>query len=123
AYTLEISYAQTVVTIASIAGGTTNEFSAPPSTNPSSFSSGVTRISAFNSSSTTSPTGLVSVARIAFNVVGAEGSSSALGIRVITLSDPSGHAIPSTTAGCTAIVAAAATATMTPTLTVTATPT
>src|SRR5262249_40567048 len=80
AYTIAIEYDPSVVTIASIAGGSTLEFSGAPTTKPSSFTSGTTRISAFNTTSLTSPTGLVSVARVTFNFVGQRGAASALGL-------------------------------------------
>ena len=83
AYTFNITYEKTVVSIASIAGGTTNEFTGAPITNSSTFTSGMTGISAFNAASITSPTGLVSVGRVTFNALGSAGSSSALGLQII----------------------------------------
>ena len=49
------TYDQMVVTIASIAGGATPEFSGPPISNPADFASGRTRLLSFNSTSLTSP--------------------------------------------------------------------
>lgn len=123
AYTVEITYDKNVVTIASVAGGTTPEFSGPPVTNSADFTSGRTRISAFNSASVTAPTGVVSVARVTFNAVGTAGSSTDLGLTVITIADTGGNPIPRSTAGCSvSIVAAGPTATETPTPIATFTP-
>ena len=46
AYTVAVTYDQTVVTIASVAGGTTAEFADLPSTNPKDFASGSTHFCA-----------------------------------------------------------------------------
>jgi len=120
AYTLVVTYDQTVVTIASIAGGTTSEFSGAPVTDEGTFTSGMTRLSAFNGASKTSPSGQVSIARVTFNAVGAPGSSSALGLQISKLADTDGNPISADTAGCTVTLTAPASVTPTDTATVTA---
>jgi hypothetical protein len=86
-YTFEVIYDPLIVVIASIAGGTTPEFSAAPMTNPASFDTGITRFDAINTTSVTSPTGLVSVAVITFEAVGEPGDSSNINLGVVTLRD------------------------------------
>src|SRR5262245_37857901 len=68
AYSLTATYDSTVMTIASVAGGNSAEFGGPPTTNPGTFASGSTKVSAFQTSSLTGPTGIVSVTRLTFNV-------------------------------------------------------
>src|SRR5262245_12440027 len=74
AYNVSITYDSSVVTVASVAGGTTNEFSATPTTNDADFSSGTTHVAGFNGTSLTSPTGVVSVAKVTFDAIGATGA-------------------------------------------------
>src|SRR5262249_6266552 len=76
AYTFAIHYDPTVAIIGAIKGGSSQEFSSPPISNGSEFSTGRTRFLGLNSSSLTSPTGVVSVAQVTFHAVGAPGSSS-----------------------------------------------
>ena len=118
AYTLAITYDPAVVVVASIAGGTTAEFSSPPIVNPADFPTGRTRLLAFNSVSLTSPTGAVSVARITFNVIGLPGSSTSLGIEITTLADTNGSRITADTMGCSVVVATTMTPGASPTQTV-----
>lgn len=122
AYTLAITYDPAVVTIASIAGGTTAEFASPPITNPADFSSGRVRLVAFNSASLTAPIGVVSVARVTFNAVGLPGASTSLGLEIITLANTDGLRIPADVAGC-AIAIATTPPPTTPTYSPTPTPT
>jgi len=122
AYTFNLTYDPAIVTIASIIGGTTAEFSGNPSTNPGSFTSGTTLVSGFNSSSLVAPTGTVSVMRVTFNVVGTTGSSS-LGVTVTSLANVNGAAYsPLTVNGCS-VSLPTPTPTNTPTNTPTSTPT
>lgn len=125
AYTLDITYDPAVVTIASIAGGTTAEFAVPPITNPARFASGRVRLVAFNSASFTAPAGLVSVARITFNAVGLPGASTSLGLEIITLANTDGVKIAAGVSGCAVAIATTlptATPTYSPTHAPTATP-
>jgi hypothetical protein len=63
AYDFVFRYDPAVIHVVSIAGGTTAEFSAAPFTNVATFTSGATRFVATHGS-TTSPTGVVTVARL-----------------------------------------------------------
>jgi hypothetical protein len=63
AYDVVFRYDPAVIHVVSIAGGTTAEFSAAPTTNPATFASGVTRFVAAHGN-TASPTGVVTVARL-----------------------------------------------------------
>ena len=64
AYSLTVTYDPTVLTIASVEGGNSPEFAGTPTTNPGSFTSGSTNISAFQTGSLTGPTGVVSITRV-----------------------------------------------------------
>src|SRR5438552_3063876 len=66
AYEIAVTYDPAVLTVASVAGGSTAQFSGNPTTNTPT--PGTTNLSAFQSASLTSPTGVVSVAMITFNV-------------------------------------------------------
>lgn len=81
-YQFRIQYDPNVVTIAGINGGTTQEFSDPPTTNPQTFATGATPFSGINSGNFQAPTGVVNVARITFNAVGQEGDMTELRIQV-----------------------------------------
>src|SRR5689334_17200381 len=47
AYTVDVTYDETVVVIDAIDGGTTSEFAGAPFANPATFASGTTRVSGF----------------------------------------------------------------------------
>lgn len=64
AYTLTLTFPSDRVQVESVTGGDTSPFTSPPFVNPQSFSSGKTRLSAFQAQSMSSPTGAVSVAKV-----------------------------------------------------------
>jgi hypothetical protein len=121
AYTLNVMYDANVVTIDSIEGGATPEFSNAPFTNPPDFSSGMSNVSGINSSSLTMPTGVVSVAFVTFETIGEPGSSSMLSLDVVAVVDEDGESIATDSEGCT-VMLATPTATPTPSPTDTTTP-
>lgn len=99
AYTFAVTFDPDVAVISSVRGGNAAEFSSPPITNPADFASGRTRLLAFNSSSLTSPVGLVSVAHVMFTALRPV-ASAVLDIEVITLADTDGERIQADTVGC-----------------------
>src|SRR5439155_609502 len=103
--------------------GTTAQFSGSPTTNTPT--PGTTNLSAFQSSSLTSPTGVVSVAMITFNVAATASTITDIGLTVKTLFDTNSVAIlPATGTGCSVSVMGAGSTTTsltTPTLPPTAT--
>jgi hypothetical protein len=121
AYTIAINYGSTVLTVNQVTGGTAQGFTDDPVTNPADFPTGRTRISAFNSTSKVSPAGIVHVATITFNVVGAPASSTDLVPEIITLVDTDEEDVPADPVSCE--IVAGAGGTPTPTVTRTKTPT
>src|SRR5437762_10123689 len=92
-----------VVTIASVAGGDTSEFSSTPTSNTGV--PGTTNVSSFQSSSLMAPTGLVSVAKVTVDAVAAASTSASIGLTVRYLFDTNSKLIlPSTEMGCTVAV-------------------
>jgi len=104
AYSITVTYNPAVVAIASVAGGTTAEFAGSPTTNPASFTTGTTNIAAFQTSSLTGPTGVVSVARITFNVVATVNTTATIGLTVQSLFDTNSSPISATSSGCMVMV-------------------
>jgi hypothetical protein len=104
AYSLTVTYDPTVLTIASVAGGNRPEFAGAPTTNPGSFTSGRTNIAAFQTSSLTGPTGVVSVTRVRFNVVGTTATTTSVGLTVGNLFDTNSNPIAHTATGCMVMV-------------------
>ena len=102
AYSLTVTYDPTVLTIASVEGGNSPEFAGTPTTNPGSFTSGSTNISAFQTGSLTGPTGVVSITRVRFNVVGA--TTTSVGLTVGSLFDTNSNPISPTATGCMVMV-------------------
>jgi hypothetical protein len=100
AYSLTVTHDPTVMTNASVAGGNGVEFAGTPTTNTGSVASGSTKISAFQTSSLTGPTGIVSVSRLTFNVGGTTATTTALGLTVDHLFDTSSNPIAATATGC-----------------------
>ncbi len=92
-YDFRFEYDPTVVTIVSLTGGTTAEFSAPPVTDPASFASGATRFVAAQAG-TTSPTGLVSVATLRLRAAHVSLGPSDLDITVLGLFDGAIQPLP-----------------------------
>src|SRR6266403_2122547 len=103
-YSIVVTYDPAVLTLASVAGGSTAEFSGRPTTNTPA--PGTTNLAAFQSASLTSPTGVVSVAMITFSV--AETASTAIGLTVTNLFDTNSMPIlPATATGCSVSVTGA----------------
>src|SRR5438093_3359544 len=103
AYEIAVTYDPAVLTVASVAGGSTAQFSGSPTTNTPT--PGTTNISAFQSASLTMPTGVVSVAMITFNVAATASAATAIGLTVKTLFDTnSGAILPATGTGCSVSV-------------------
>jgi len=90
-YFFHFVYGSGAVHIVSIAGGTTSQFSGAPITDTSTFASGDTPFAAAHGS-VIAPQGLVSVARITLQVVGAPGVASNLSLVVPQLFDA--HEVP-----------------------------
>jgi len=85
AYAIRIGYDPAVVRITGIVGGVTGPFAVDPGASPSSFGTGTTLIAAYQNASVTQPSGVVSVARVSFEVIGARGGSSAVSLQAVTL--------------------------------------
>src|SRR5437870_5093774 len=92
AYSIAVTYDPAVLTVASIAGGSTAQFSGNPTTNTPT--PGTTNLSGFQSASLTSPTGIVSVAMITFDVAATASTTTDIGLTVKTLFDTDSVAIP-----------------------------
>src|SRR5438034_383203 len=106
AYSIVLMNDPAVLTLASVAGGNTAEFSGKPTTNTPM--PGTTNLSAFQSVSLTSPTGVVSVAMITFNVAATASTTTAIGLTVKNLFDTnSAPILPATGTGCSVSVTGA----------------
>src|SRR5439155_1519345 len=94
AYVIQLSYDPTVVTVARVSGGNTMAFQGTPtvSTTCPTANSCQTKLTAFQTSSLTAPTGVVSVARVTFNAVAAATPAS-IGLAITSLFDPNGASI------------------------------
>ena len=122
AYSIAVTYDPAVLTLASVGGGNTAEFSGKPTTNTPT--PGTTNLSAFQSVSLTSPTGVVSVAMITFSVAATASATTAIGLTVKTLFDTNSTAIlPATGTGCSVSVMGAGSTTTSTTSTTIATTT
>src|SRR5205809_4499706 len=122
AYEIAVTYDPAVLTVASVAGGSTAQFSGNPTTNTPT--PGTTNLSAFQSASLTSPTGVVSVAMITFNVAATASATTAIGLTVQPLFDTNSTAIlPATGTGCSVSVMGAGSTTTSTTSTTIATST
>ena len=115
AYSVTVNYDPAVLTIASVAGGNMPEFSGSPTTNPGSFASGTTTLSAFQTTSLTRPTGVVSIARVTFNAVGPE--TTTVGLSVRGLFDTNANPVSVTATGCMVTVTGGSTTTTSSTTT------
>jgi len=104
AYSLTVTSDPAVLAIESVAGGDSPEFAGAPTTNPGSVTSGTTNVSAFQTSSLNGPTGVVSVARIRFNVVGTIPTTTSIGLTGVHLFDTNSNSIPATATGCVVII-------------------
>src|SRR5213076_2061802 len=118
-YGITLTYDGAVLTVVSVAGGNTSEFSGTP-TNNKNVCSGInceTRLSTFQNVSTAGPTGVVSVAKVTFGAVASSDAMAVIGLTVRSLFDTGGNPItPATGTGCTVLV------TTPPTTTTTTTP-
>ena len=122
AYSIAVTYDPAVLTLASVSGGNTAEFSGKPTTNTPT--PGTTNLSAFQSVSLTSPTGVVSVAMITFSVAATASATTAIGLTVKTLFDTNSTPIlPATGTGCSVSVMGAGSTTTSTTSTTIATTT
>src|SRR3989441_7657459 len=122
AYSIAVTYDPAVLTLASVGGGNTTEFSGKPTTNTPT--PGTTNLSAFQSASLTSPTGVVSVAMITFSVAATASATTAIGLTVKTLFDTnSAPILPATGTGCSvSVMGAGSTTTSTTIATITPPP-
>src|SRR5436309_2054997 len=123
AYEIAVTYDPAVLTVASVAGGSTAQFSGNPTTNTPT--PGTTNLSGFQSASLTSPTGIVSVAMITFDVAATASTTTDIGLTVKTLFDTDSVAIlPATGTGCSvSVTGAGSTTTSTTSTTSTTIPT
>src|SRR5207247_6890117 len=67
AYSIAVTYDPAVLTLAAVTGGNTAEFAGKPTTNKPT--PGTANLSALQSASLTSPTGVVSIAMLTFDIV------------------------------------------------------
>src|SRR5437762_1521614 len=118
-YSITLTYDGAVLTVVSVASGNTSEFAGTP-TNNKNVCNGTnceTRIAAFQSASTTGPTGVVSVAKVTFSAVASSDTMAPIGLTIRSLFDTGGNPItPATGTGCTVSI------TTPPTTTTTTTP-
>src|SRR5882724_2474688 len=122
AYSIVVGHDPAVLTLASVAGGTTTEFSGRPTTNTPM--PGTANLAAYQSASLTSPTGVVSVAMITFNVTASTSTTTDIALTVQYLYDTSSMLIlPSTGTGCSVSLSGAAPTTTTASATSTTTTT
>jgi hypothetical protein len=94
-YSLEFVYDPSVVNVASIGGGSTPAFNAPPITDPGSFASGLTAIAGVQGGAT-APGGFVSIATLNLEAVGTPGQSSVLDLDDVFLFSGTGASLPAT---------------------------
>src|SRR5437016_1804515 len=102
-YSIVVTYDPAVLALASVAGGSTAEFSGRPTTNTPT--PGTTNLAAFQSASLTSPSGVVSVAMITFSVAETASTTTDIGLTVKNLFDTDSNPIlPATGTGCSVAV-------------------
>jgi hypothetical protein len=94
AYAIRLVYDPAVVRVTGIDGGLTGAFSGTPASNPADFGSGSTVFAAYQNGSLTGPSGVVSVARVTFEVIGAPGGGSAVSLSAATLAATDLSSIP-----------------------------
>src|SRR6058998_3089803 len=106
-YGITLTYDGAVLTVVSVAGGNTSEFSGTP-TNNKNVCSGInceTRLSTFQNVSTAGPTGVVSVAKVTFGAVASSDAMAVIGLTVRSLFDTGGNPItPVSGTGCTVMI-------------------
>jgi hypothetical protein len=91
AYSVTVTYDAAVLAVVSVAGGTTTEFAGTPTT--STPAPRTANIAALQTTSLSSPTGSVSVAKINFDVVGTASTPTVIGLAVNHLFDTNGTGI------------------------------
>src|SRR5882724_13260063 len=120
AYSIVVGHDPAVLTLSSVAKGTTTEFSGTPTTNTPM--PGTANLAAYQSASLTTPTGVVSVAMITFNVTASTSTTTDIALTVKYLYDTSSMLIlPSTGTGCSVSLSGAAPTTTTASATSTTT--
>jgi hypothetical protein len=109
AYGARLAYDPSVLSIVSVKGGTTPEFSPAPFTNPVSFTSGATPISAFQNASLDAPFGITSGARVTFTVRPKASGAPDVALAVQDFVDVRGEPMPvNGTRGCSLVVTGSA---------------
>ena len=103
-YDFRFEYNPTVVTVVSLTGGSTPEFSAAPVTDPATFTSGATRFVAAQPS-TSGPTGLVSVATLRLRAAHFSLAPSDLDVTVLGLFDGRVQPLPAAVFGSSVLTA------------------
>ncbi len=102
-YFIEFLYDPLVVNVVSVDGGASPEFGASPTTDPTSFASGVTPLAAAQGSML-SPTGIVSVATLTLEAVGQPADDSLLALTVFSLFDGDRVPLSATTFGSSVLI-------------------
>lgn len=115
AFGINLEYPTSAAVLESVAGGTTDEFASAPEADRDTFASGSTLITAVNSTSTTSPTGVVSLARVSVRTGGSvPGPISLWAIPVVAV-DATGEGFIATSGACVVTLVSGPTPTPTPT--------
>lgn len=109
------NFPKAAVAITAVEGGNTAEFAAAPQTDPSSFTSGSTLVTAVNSTSTTSPTGTINIARIRLTTQGATPGSINLQAEPMVALDVGGQTYTTVLGACSMNLVAGPTPTPTAT--------
>jgi hypothetical protein len=86
-HAIRILYDPAVVRIVGLLGGNSAEFAVAPDANPADFNSGDTKIAAYQVAALATPTGVVSIGHVSFEVIGAAGSSTNINLVAETLVD------------------------------------
>jgi len=106
AYSIAVTYDPAVLTLAAVTGGNTAEFAGKPTTNKPT--PGTANLSALQSASLTSPTGVVSIAMVTFDIVTTASATTAVSLAVKNLFDTNSMPIlPATATGCSVSVTGA----------------
>lgn len=109
--------------ISSVLGGNASEFASAPEADPATFQSGATALAASNAASTTTPTGMVQVARLELEVRAAAGEIFSVVVQPESIRDAEGVALPAAAGACVVFVDVGEPATATPTRSATPLPT
>ncbi len=106
-YSCEILYNETAVQITTIEAGTDTQFSTTPTTDTSTFTTGRTPVAATQTTSTTSPAGVVHLATIQFRAAALPDTETSLTLSNATLTDTQQSAFSIRVSGATVSVKAA----------------